>query len=268
MIEVNQIDEILRIKMCQLFFGEPVYWVAAYLIDGLLIDTGCKHTAEELADVLKDRTLKCAVNTHYHEDHIGANALLKEKFGIEIFAHPDSVPLIRECPEINPYREVAWGNPEPSEAAVLPDSIDTPHYHFDVIDTPGHSRGHVVLVEPDKGWCFSGDLFVGERPRVIRPDDVIPQTILSLKKLLETKTTDLVLFTAGGRIVRNGRRAVQTCVDYLEDISEKVLEVAQKGHSYERIVETVFGGENIFEELTGGDYSSKNMVRSIIENQM
>jgi len=190
-----------------------------------------------------------------------------ENFGIEIFAHPDSIPFLRSCPGINPYREVAWGNPVPSEASPIAESIETPHYHFDVIETPGHSKGHVVLVEPEKGWCFSGDLFVGEYPKVVRPDEVIPETILSIKGLLDRKIEEMTLFTAGGRIVSDGRTALKTCADYLEAVSKEILGLHNQGLSYERSVDTIWGGENIFEELTGGDYCSKNMVRSIIENQ-
>lgn len=53
MIEVDRFEEVIRIKMSIEADGKPVYWTTAYLVDGLLVDTGCAHTAEELVDFLE-----------------------------------------------------------------------------------------------------------------------------------------------------------------------------------------------------------------------
>jgi glyoxylase-like metal-dependent hydrolase (beta-lactamase superfamily II) len=37
---------------------------------------------------------KWVVNTHYHEDHIGANRLVPGRLGINIYAHPKLLTLI------------------------------------------------------------------------------------------------------------------------------------------------------------------------------
>jgi glyoxylase-like metal-dependent hydrolase (beta-lactamase superfamily II) len=63
-------------------------------VDGLLIDPGCSYTAGELMSYLEKHPPKWGVNTHYHEDHMGGNRLIRERFGINIYAHPEAVPLI------------------------------------------------------------------------------------------------------------------------------------------------------------------------------
>ena len=37
-----------------------------------------------------------------------------------------------------------------------------------VIHTPGHCSNHLCLYEPNKGWLFTGDLFVGGKDRALR----------------------------------------------------------------------------------------------------
>ena len=178
MLEFDQFEEVVQIRMGRegggdMPWGNPgeaLYWTAAYLVDGLLVDTGCSYTADELADFLEGKALTLAVNTHYHEDHIGANHVLRERFGIPIFASPLSVPLIRQVPGIHLYQEVVWGYPVPTEVEPVSDTIRTERFSFDVVPTPGHSKDHICLVEPTKGWCFSGDLFVSTEPRSVRPD--------------------------------------------------------------------------------------------------
>ena len=44
MIETASFEEVTQIRMSREIGGKPVYWVAAYLVDGLIIDTGCSYT--------------------------------------------------------------------------------------------------------------------------------------------------------------------------------------------------------------------------------
>jgi len=264
MIEVNRFDEVMQINMSTLLEGKPRYWVAAYLVDGLLVDTGCNHTRNELVELLTSESVRWAVNTHYHEDHIGANDLLKKSLGIEIFAHRDSVPLINKVPKLHPYQELVWGYPDPTEVSCLSERIETDHFHFDVVETPGHCNGHVALVEPNKGWCFSGDLFVRENPRVIRPEENIPELIRSMEVLLGIRTERLVLFTSGGGVVQDGRKALRSCIGYLEDLSQRAKQLQQEGATTSAIVDQLFGGESSLAQFTGGAFSSKNLILSIL----
>ncbi len=98
MIEVDHLGEVTRVKMGREYQGRVLYWTAAYLVDGLLIDTGCPHTAEELTRFLEGQHLDLAVNTHHHEDHVGANHQLQQRFEIPIMASRESAPLIAQSP--------------------------------------------------------------------------------------------------------------------------------------------------------------------------
>jgi glyoxylase-like metal-dependent hydrolase (beta-lactamase superfamily II) len=82
MIETRRLNGVTQIKMARKINGKPSYWVSAYLVDGLLIDTGCSHCADEFAGCFDRGEVNLAVNTHYHEDHVGANKQLQYKFGI------------------------------------------------------------------------------------------------------------------------------------------------------------------------------------------
>ena len=265
MIEINRFGEITQIRVSRELNGCPVYWVAAYLVDGLLIDTGCSHTADELISFLETEKVKLAVNTHYHEDHIGGNKKIQDMLKIEIFAHRDSVPLIASRPFLYPYQEIAWGHPEPADVKVIPGIIKTDKYEFRIIETPGHSSGHIVLTEMSKGWCFSGDIFTRENIKFIRPEENIGEQIKSLKMLLSLPGEKLELYTATGRVIKEGRISLSECIDNLTALEIKVKKLAQNGISTEEIMKILFGGEHSFSQLTNGQFSTMNLIKSLLE---
>jgi glyoxylase-like metal-dependent hydrolase (beta-lactamase superfamily II) len=265
MIETATFEEVTQIRMSREIGGKPVYWVSAYLVDGLLIDTGCSYTAEELAAFLDGRAVRQVVNTHFHEDHVGANHLLKTRLGLEICAPRGSVPLIGQAAKLFPYQEMVWGYPEPTEVRPLPPVVRTPNSTFDVIETPGHSEGHAVLVEKARGWCFCGDIFARERMKFIRPEEDMGETAASMRKIIALPTERLILFTSVGRIVEDGRQALQECILYLEDLSRQAKALAQQGLGVPEIVQKMFGGEHGFAELTNGQYTTENLVRSVLK---
>lgn len=266
MIETDHFKEVMRIRLSQTMNGQPLYWAAAYLIDGLLIDTGPRHTAEELVEFLEGQHVKLAVNTHYHEDHIDANRLIQQRLGLDIYAHPESIPYIERIPELHPYREFIWGVPEPSNVLPVPRRIRTNRFVFDVVETPGHSEGHVALVEREMGWCFSGDLFVSEKPKVTHLGSSIRNTVRSTQRLVEIDTDKLILFTSPGRIIRDGRRALETCVQYLRELSQRARILWEEGLTVTAIRDTLLGGESPLAQMTGGELSSENLIRVILRD--
>jgi glyoxylase-like metal-dependent hydrolase (beta-lactamase superfamily II) len=266
-LRINHFEEVTQINMSRTLEGKPLYWVSSYLVDGLLIDTGCSYTANELASFLKDKSLKKVVITHFHEDHIGANHVLEEDFGVEIFAHPDSVPLINQTPDLYPYQENVWGYPVPTAVKTIPTAIRTESFTFQSIETPGHSIGHIAIVEMNRGWCFSGDIFAREKPKYIRPEEDMGEIIKSMKKLLDLSTERLVLFTSVGKIIEEGRSALQSCIDYLEELALQARGLQKRGFDVDDIVDEIFGGEHGIAEFTNGQFTTKNLVRSVLKIQ-
>lgn len=268
MIELKHYEEVTQIRMSREVDGKPHYWVAAYLVDGLLIDTGCSYTSEELVAYLEEQDVKIVVNTHHHEDHVGANALIKERLGLKIYAHREAIPLIERPPRLTPYREFKWGRPQPSEVTALDGSIETRNFRFEVIETPGHCPGHVTIVELSKGWCFTGDLYVGERLKIAGPENDIAALVSSWRKLIDLSTGRLVLFTALRTVEKNGRAALQKSIQWFETLDRNAKSLAAKGMPVPAIVDELFGGESAFHRLTSGQFSSSNLVRLLLNSQI
>jgi len=263
MLATTEYGQVTQIKLCRYPDFNPGGTVSAYLVDGLLIDSGPAHTAEELTEFLKGKGVKTVVNTHYHEDHIAANALLKERYGVELLAHPLTVSKINQPAKLYPYQEEVWGYPVPSQVKEIGNNITTQHFRFEVIYTPGHDRDHICLFEPKHGWIFTGDLFVGTRPNVVRPMDDVRQIIADLKKVKDLKPQ--ILFPAPGKVRTEPVPALEKTIQYLEDLGLKVTELHDKGLSPAEIVKQIFGNEAPIADLTQQQFSSLNMVKSFLK---
>lgn len=249
-----------------------MYWTTAYLVDGLMIDSGCAHTSKELCEYLSGQEITQIVNTHSHEDHIGANAGLQEDHpDVVISAHPLALQVLTE-PEkhqpLHPYRSITWGMPSPSIAQPVENGaiIDTGIFHFQVIYTPGHSQDHLCLYEPDQRWAFTGDLFVGGRDRAIRADSNIWQIIESLKMIAALPLEGMYPSSARTRL--KPESDLKSKIGYLEGTGEEIINLANQGYGLEEISHKIFGGPMWIEFITLGHFSRRCLTRSYLENKL
>jgi glyoxylase-like metal-dependent hydrolase (beta-lactamase superfamily II) len=143
------------------------------------------------------------------------------------------------------------------------DVIQTEHYSFHVIHTPGHSPDHCCLYEPDQGWLFSGDLFVGGRERALRIDYDIWGILASLKRLVDLPLQ--VLFPGSASVRQNPKEELQAKINHLEQMGDKVLDLRQQGWSISRIVRALCGKPMFIEFFTLGHFSRRGLVQSYLK---
>ncbi|NIM96436.1 MAG: MBL fold metallo-hydrolase [Anaerolineales bacterium] len=269
MIQEKHYGEISRFDLSRNFPGRWRYWTTAYWVDGILVDTGCAHTAEELLRELSEKSLLKIVNTHSHEDHIGANGLLqRSRPGLEIFAHPLALPVLEDpqgAQPLNRYRHLFWGMPEPSHGLPLQDDqiIEAEYHQFQVIYTPGHGLDHICLYEPRQRWLFTGDLFVGGKDRALRADFDIWMIIDSLKRIAELPIDKL--FPGCARVRDNPQEDIKVKIAYLEDLGGRALELHSRGWSTNSIARSFPKGPTFLELLTLGHFSRRSLVRSFLQ---
>lgn len=270
MIKISRFDSVLRFDLARKIPGMGLYWTSAYYVDGIMMDTGCHYTASELLETTSKLSIRKIVNTHSHEDHIGTNALLENSIdGLDILAHPLAMPVLTDPKgklPLRPYQRLLYGWPKPSNGKPIQDQeiIETKWFNFQVIYTPGHSPDHICLYEPEQGWLFTGDLFVGGQDRALRADYEIWQIIASLKKIAELPLT--MLFPGSARVRENPKEEIMAKITYLEELGHRVLELHQKGWGTRKIARTLLGSSIWMEVFTLGNFSRRNLVNSYLRN--
>ncbi|HVT56291.1 MAG TPA: hydroxyacylglutathione hydrolase [Xanthobacteraceae bacterium] len=106
--------------------------------------------------------------THHHSDHVDGIAALKKKYGAKVIGpkNDGEIPMIDE--------KVSEG-----------DSVRLGNMTARVLDTPGHTAGHVSYVFDKEKLLFAADtLFVLGAGRAFeKPASVLWQSLLKLRKL-------------------------------------------------------------------------------------
>lgn len=234
--------------------------VYLYVVDHLLIDTGPARLKREITYQLEQQHYNKIILTHHHEDHTG-NAYAFSK-GLPIYCHASGLALCKQEPKLPFYRKVFWGNRKPFSPKPLENQIHSHHYTFDVIHTPGHAPDHIALLEKNKGWLFSGDLYVMSRPKSIFAFESIPDIINSIEKIMQYDFE--TVFCSHSGILPNGRARLEEKLSYLKAVQYDVLRKHQEGKSASVIQKELFSSAHPLNYFSLFENSPKHIVTSII----
>jgi glyoxylase-like metal-dependent hydrolase (beta-lactamase superfamily II) len=264
MLQITQLGAVTQYKMARTLLGRNLYYVAAYFVDGLLIDTGFAYLAEPFFQTLEAKQVEQIVNTHHHEDHVGANYLFEQRRGLKALAHPLARPLIEKPPEkLKLYRDVVWGVPQPAHPEAIGATILTAKHSFQVLHLPGHSHDHIGLYEPHQGWLFSGDLFLSVKVRVLRSDEDVHALMDSLHRAMALPLSRL--FCGSGKVLDNPSETLKQKLAFYEEIQQRIELLHQKGWEAEKIRDAVLGKEGVWPWMSQGEFSKLNLVKAFLK---
>ena len=146
----------------------PRNGVNAYLVGDVLVDTGIRTSAGKIREAIRDRELKAIALTHAHGDHGGSARKLSRELGLPVWIGAadreaaETGKVVAKSPYDKPGLSLiagAMGNmPSVSVARDLREG-DELTAGFAVLDTPGHSPGHVSFWRESDRVLICGDVF-------------------------------------------------------------------------------------------------------------
>jgi glyoxylase-like metal-dependent hydrolase (beta-lactamase superfamily II) len=262
-VKTDKFDSVQMIRLGYGPIGPPLMSVFMYVVDELIIDTAQHHMAKVVLGLLSEKRVSRIVLTHHHEDHSGNAAMIGRHHAIPIIAHTLAVEKLRLGFRILPYQHLVWGKAPAVSATPLADVVETNRFTFRPVHTPGHSKDHIVLFEKQRGWLFSGDLYLGERIKFFRCDEDICDQIASLKKLMNLNFD--ILFCGHNPRLKNGKQKIRNKLQFLEDVYGNVRKLSQKGYSEKAVIKALDPKtDRGVKWLTMGNVSFANMIRSAL----
>lgn len=166
----------------------PRAGVNAYLVGDVLVDAGFSFQAKRVLSAVRGRIVRSHALTHAHVDHAGGTRKVVDALAVPVLAGERDVPaLVSGQPEMG-FRGLlakpgnAYGRfPAVPEATGLREGDTVAD--FTVLDTPGHSPGHISLWRERDRVLICGDVInamnllttipgVRQPPGIFTPDPV------------------------------------------------------------------------------------------------
>jgi hydroxyacylglutathione hydrolase len=168
--------------------GMPPNAINVYLVGEVLIDAATKQGEKRIMRQLDGRKVTAHALTHAHPDHQGASHAVCERLGIPLWCGQGDIPAM-ETPGgiknsqgpgwLNRFQDRFWTGPPHPVARALAEGDEVAG--FTVLETPGHSRGHVAYWRESDRVLILGDVLNGmnvltgvrglhEPPKIFTPD--------------------------------------------------------------------------------------------------
>lgn len=193
---------------------ENTYVVYDETKEAIVIDPGCYEQAEkdELTDFIEANELKVVklINTHCHIDHVFGNVFIKKKYGVSLTIHKEDEATLKSVEVYAPaYGFQNFENTQAEEFFEEGDQVKFGNSTLDVLFTPGHAPGHVVLVNQEQNICIGGDvLFDGSIGRTDLPGGDFDTLIKSIHEKVFSLNDDTVVYPGHGGTTTVGKEKV------------------------------------------------------------
>lgn len=167
-----------------LLTGRPAHRINQYLVSDVLIDSGTPGAARRLLRDLAGRPVVAHAITHGHPDHYGSSRALTERLGVSMWCPAGDAEAVRT--RRLPHADHPIGRllgrmpppPPPPIARTLHEGDDVAG--FEVLDTPGHSPGHVSYWREADRVLIMGDALFNVEPLSGRVGLREPPTFMSV----------------------------------------------------------------------------------------
>ncbi|MYY50008.1 MBL fold metallo-hydrolase, partial [Elizabethkingia anophelis] len=195
--------------------------INCYIIECVLVDSGIRSSYNTVKKALQKTPVYQHILTHAHADHQGCSDQICAEFEIPLLCHPDEVFRTETGMVTNDYptpqhwvaklQQKYWaGQGHKVERTIAEnDRIG----NFQVIETPGHSPGHISLFREWDGVLIIGDAATNMNllttatglrlpPNIFTSDQ--QRNIKSLQKL--AKLDPAIICFGHGPVMRNTDR--------------------------------------------------------------
>ncbi|PKF74779.1 MBL fold metallo-hydrolase [Chryseobacterium sp. PMSZPI] len=201
--------------------------INCYIVEGTLVDSGIRTSYATIKKAIQKIPVYQHILTHAHADHQGCSDQICAEFGIPLLCHPNEIfrtetgMVTSDYPApqhwIAKLQQKYWaGQGHKVERTIAEnDRIGS----FQVIETPGHSPGHISLFRERDGILIIGDVATNMNLLTTMTGLHLPPSIFtsdqqcnirSLQKLAELNPS--IICFGHGSVMRNADRKFERFV--------------------------------------------------------
>jgi hydroxyacylglutathione hydrolase len=156
--------------------GRPRHAINVYLAGDVLVDAGTRQAGKRILRQLRGRPVHAHALTHVHPDHQGASHAVCTELDVPLWVGEDDAPGMEDEAVMHArvgtgaatfvQRKLWIGPPHPVTRRLREgDELAG----FLVLETPGHTPGHVAYWRESDRTLIAGDVFFNLNPLTGRP---------------------------------------------------------------------------------------------------
>jgi glyoxylase-like metal-dependent hydrolase (beta-lactamase superfamily II) len=184
-----------------------------------LVDSGFVGHAEETAEWAQAQAgrVDLVVNTHWHSDHVGGNAVLQRSGAAVAASAPDADAVARRDPGccVAEYLDQPVAPYTVDETLTDGQVVRLGEADWQVVATPGHTAGHLAFWQPEERLLVLGDVLsdydVGWVNLALDGPQAAPAAVASMRRL--ARLDPRVVFPAHGPLPPDPARAFDVALD-------------------------------------------------------
>jgi hydroxyacylglutathione hydrolase len=157
--------------------GFPPNAVNVYTIGNVLLDAGMRTDRGRIIKQLDGREIHAHALTHAHPDHYGASHAVCDHLGIPLWCGAGDAEAVERGKIVARGNRMLPGPQAHPVARRLREGDEVAG--FTVLETPGHSPGHVSFWRESDRTLMCGDVMWGFNPFLLRGPIQEPPTLLS-----------------------------------------------------------------------------------------
>lgn len=202
--------------------------INCYIIEGVLVDAGIRTSYNRIRKSIKEVPLHAHVLTHAHPDHQGSTNEICSDLQVPLYCHEKEVYraetglVTSDYPSpdnlIGCFQQKYWAGEGHKVDRILKENDWVGN--FRVIETPGHSAGHISFFRERDGVLIAGDVATNMHllttieglylpPKIFTSD--LSQNIQSLKKIAELNP--LIICFGHGPVFKNENKKFERFVN-------------------------------------------------------
>jgi hydroxyacylglutathione hydrolase len=172
--------------------------------DAIIIDPGCFFNEEKqkLQNYIETKQLQPVqlINTHCHLDHVFGNKWVSEKYGLELFIHPNEERVLAFAPESGRMYGIPFENYNGKLHFLQEhDVVTLGEDELKVLLAPGHSPGSICFYCEKQKFVIGGDvLFQESIGRTDLPGGDYETLLKSIREQLFVLPDDVTVYPGHG----------------------------------------------------------------------
>lgn len=246
MIVESVTDTIYLVKGENISSFPPSYSILIRDEEVALIDTGCG--IENLKKIKKGYGIDYVINSHTHPDHAAGNWVFADRpihvpeEGFDVSGNMAALSLVFSNKELAPvtqgYMKDLWGfrDCRPAESYSERSVFRLGKTTLKPIYTPGHSKDHYCLYEPDERILFSFDYDLTFFPWYGLRESSIPEFRESVKKI-KALSPRMVVSSHRGIVIGDIPAEFDKFSRRIDARGEKILSLLDAGKTIEQLVD-------------------------------